>query len=85
MIIGTEIIESKAGAEVGRGMNRKDTEIMIIIAVAEFAVLALIMTGNIPDTGLPTGLVLFFCFVLPYLNALNLTLLFNYWQSLSCT
>jgi len=50
MIIGTEIIESKAGAEVGRGMNRKDTEIMIIVAVAEFAVLALIMTGNIPDT-----------------------------------
>ena len=85
MIIGTEIIESKAGAEVGRGMNRKDTEIMIIVAVAKLAVLALIMTGNIPDTGLRAGLVLFFCFVLPYLNALNLTLLFNYWQSLSCT
>jgi hypothetical protein len=85
MIIGTEITEGKAGAEVGSGTNRTDTEIMIIVALAELAVLALIMTGSIPDTGLPTELVLFFCSVLPYLNALNFTPLFNYWQSLSCT
>lgn len=70
-IIGIETIEGEAGAEVGSDMNRTGTEIMIILAIG-LAVLVLIMTGNITDTGMSTGVgdILFFCFVLSYQNAL---------------
>lgn len=84
MIIRTEIIEGKARA-VGNDMNMTGTEIVITAAVAELAVLVLIMTGNITETGLSSGFVLFPAFVLRYLSALNLILLLTYWQSLSCT
>lgn len=50
MIIGTKIIEGEAGAEVGNDMTRTGTEIVITVAVAELAVLVLIMTGNITET-----------------------------------
>jgi hypothetical protein len=70
MIIRTETIEAKAGAEVGRNMET-GTWIEVIVVVADLTVLALIMTGNIPDTGMyiGNGDVLFLCFVLSYLNA----------------
>lgn len=78
MIIGIETIEGEAGAEVGSDMNRTGTEMMIIVAIG-LAISVLIMTGNITDTGMSTGVgdILFFCFVLSYHNALIFTPFFN--------
>jgi len=58
-IIRTETIEGEARAEVGSDMNRTGTE-MVIIAAIGLAVLVLIMTGNITDTGMSTGLEIYY-------------------------
>ena len=65
-IIGIETIEGEAGAEVGSDMNRTGTEIVIIVAIG-LTVLVLTMTGNITDTGMSTGLEIYyflFCIVI---------------------
>lgn len=68
-------------------MNRTGTEIVIIAVIKGVTVLALIMTGNIADTGMSTGVgdILFFLFRIVTSECVNFCSIFQYRQQLPCT